>query len=272
MNRTSLTRATFAVCLAMHASPATAAQLAPHRAYYDLSVSRLDKDQNITAITGKLAYEITGSTCEGFAVNYRIANRISYTEGGSQIIDTQMTSWESGDGLELDLTQKQFIDAASAGDTRIKVKKATATAVGKGALTGTEPKEFDVDAAAIFPTFYQIQLIQTAQKGESRNQALIYEGSENEKAMKAISFIGAKKPAPALASTGEKLDVSQMAAWPVSISYYATASEGDDQPIYQANFTMLENGVSADLVMDYGRYALAGKLTKLEMLKADDCK
>jgi hypothetical protein len=35
---------------------------------------------------------------------------------------------------------------------------------------------------------------------------------------------------------------------------------------------MLANGVSTDLVLDYGSYALKGKLEKIEMLKADACK
>ena len=108
MNRHLVSSASF---LLLVATPAAAAPLAPHRAFYDLEIKRLDAGNNISSIKGKLAYEITGSTCDGFAVSYRLANRIVYTEGGAQIIDNQMTSWESGDGLELDITQKQFVDA-----------------------------------------------------------------------------------------------------------------------------------------------------------------
>ena len=56
-----------------------------------------------------------------------------------------------------------------------------------------------------------------------------------------------------------------MAAWPVTISYYAEHSQDDEQPLYQASFLMLENGISTDLTLDYGSYSLSGKLTKLEL-------
>jgi hypothetical protein len=35
---------------------------------------------------------------------------------------------------------------------------------------------------------------------------------------------------------------------------------------------MWENGVSSDLVLDYGSFQLKGALTKLEMLPISDCR
>lgn len=244
--------------------------LAPHRAFYDLEVKRIDSGNNITSIKGKLAYEITGSTCEGFAVNYRIANRIVYAEGGAQVIDNQMTSFESGDHLELDLTQKQFIDAKLSSESRIKVKKDALDTPGKGQLAAAETKDFEVDATALFPTLYQLKLIEAAEKGANRDVALVYEGSDDDKSMRAISFIGPSRPVTGLPEK-DAGDLAKSAAWPVSISYYGAATTGDEEPLYQASFMMLPNGISTDLVMDYGSYSLSGKLSKLELLKADDC-
>jgi hypothetical protein len=36
-------------------------------------------------------------------------------------------------------------------------------------------------------------------------------------------------------------------------------------------FTLYENGVTNDLVMDYGKYALSGSLEHLEPIDAADC-
>lgn len=269
MNRINLTSASFAILLCL-VTAANAVTLAPHRAFYDLEVKRLDQGNNISSIRGKLAYEITGSRCDGYAVNYRIANRIMYNEGQAQLIDTQMTSWESGDGLEIDMTQKQFVDSKLNSESRIKVKKDRPDAAGKGQIITAVTKPFETAPSAVFPTLYQLRLIEAALKGNSRDEALVYEGSDDDKTIKAISFIGARKPVAGLpASGGEAL--GSLAAWPVSISYYPLAGEGDDQPVYQATFMMLENGISTDLVLDYGSYALSGKLSKLEMLKPETC-
>jgi len=266
MNRLVLSSASF---LLLFSLPAAAATLQAHRAYYDLEVKRLEAGNNISSVTGKLAYEITGSACDGYAINYRIANRIVYAEGGPQVIDSQMTSWESGDGLQLDITQKQYVDSKINSESRIKVKKDSATAPGKGLITTTDSKEFELAPEAVFPTAYQAKLVDSAIKGVTRDITTIYEGSEEEKAMRAISFIGPKKLAEGLPDGAG--DLTKMAAWPVSISYYAQDAQDDEQPLYQASFLMLENGISTDLVLDYGSYSLSGKLTKLELLKSDTC-
>jgi hypothetical protein len=109
-----------------------------------------------------------------------------------------------------------------------------------------------------------------ALRGESRTVATVYEGSEDEKSMRAISFIGTKKPVTGLPQA-EAGALSQATAWPVTVSYYAEDARDDEQPLYQASFLMLDNGISTNLVLDYGNYALSGKLTKLELLKADSC-
>lgn len=58
-------------------------------------------------------------------MSYRVANRIVFTEGGPQVGDTQLTTWESGDGLEFNLTQKQFMNSKLSSESRIKVTKDT---------------------------------------------------------------------------------------------------------------------------------------------------
>ncbi len=268
MNRYLFSSASFALLLAASAHAAT---LAPHRAFYDLDIKRLETGNNITSVKGRLAYEITGSPCDGYAVNYRIANRIVYTEGAPQVIDNQMTSWEAGDGLELDVTQKQFVDSKLNSESRIKVKKWSSSDPGKGQITSTQSKDFETDPAAIFPSRYQVKLIEAALKGDQRDVSLVYEGSEDEKVMRAISFIGPKRLVTGLPKQDEG-ELASATAWPVSISYYGNTEHGDEQPLYQASFLMLENGISTELVLDYGTYALNGKLSKLELLKADSCK
>lgn len=267
MNRIILSSASFALFCA---APAWSATLAPHRAYYDLEVKRVETGGNIASVTGKLAFEISGSACDGYAINYRIANRVRSVEGGTQVVDIQMTSWESGDGLQLDVTQKQFTDSRLTSESRIKVAKETAGSPGKGLITKADTQDFETNAAALFPTRYQLELMDAAQRGETRTVAIVYEGSDDEKSMRVISFIGEKKPVTGLPEAAMGA-LAQVAAWPVTVSYYAEDAKEDEQPLYQASFLMLENGVSTNLVLDYGSYALSGKLTKLDLLKADTC-
>jgi hypothetical protein len=260
--------------LAAMVSSGHAGTLLPHRAFYTLEAARLDDSSGISQITGRLAYEIRGSSCEGYTVSYRYANRYVQNEGQAQVSDLQLTSYESGDGLELDLRQKQFNNAKLEMESRIKVKKPRAGASAEGEIAAADTKTFTLDPQAVFPTDFQRQLLAAAERGETRHDAIVYEGSEGEKPMRAISFIGAKKLVSAITDTTPDKALSKLgeeAYWPVTVSYYATEAGGDEAPIYQATFNMLDNGISTDLVMDYGSYALKGTLNKLEVLKQDSC-
>jgi hypothetical protein len=119
-----------------------------------------------------------------------------------------------------------------------------------------------------------LQLIDKAVQGAQRDVTLVYDGTDDEKHYKVVSFIGAeRKPAKVDQSFASeaKAALSSGKAWNISTSYFKTDSKADDAPAYQASFIMLENGVTTDLIMDYGNYALNGKLTKLEVLKSTPC-
>jgi EipB-like len=277
MNRVLLTRCFCATALSLVAvtQSALAASLAPHRAFYVLEADRLDDKGGITSIAGKLAYEITGNDCEGYAVNYRIANRYVQGEGSPQTQDIRMTSFESGDGSELDMKQKSYNNGNLDSESRVKASKPKAGGAGSGEFEGKENKTFEIAADAVFPTAFQKQLMADAEKGETRSAAVVFEGSDDLKSTRAVGFIGAKKPVGKLASgaDAETLEaLNKLPYWPVTVSYYALDAKGDEPPTYSASFNMLENGVSTDLVLDYGSYSLKGKLEKIEMLKAETCK
>jgi EipB-like len=277
MTRMTLASRICCLCLATSfAAPAAlaGANLAPHRAYYILEPERLDDKGGITSIAGKLAYEITGNACDGYAVSYRIANRYVQGEGSPQTMDVQLTSFESGDGKELDMRQKQFVNGMLDTETRVKAKLPGQGGQGSGELEGKETKSFEIDPAAVFPTAFQRQLLQSAENGESRATALVFEGSDDQKASRAVSFIGAKRSTNAIAAGADAATLStlnKLPFWPVTVSYFDATAKGDESPTYSARFNMLENGVSTDLILDYGTYSLKGRLEKIELLKPEAC-
>ncbi len=253
---------------------AQAATLASHRAIYDLSTSRLDSGSGYSAVEGRLAYELTGTACDGWAVTYRIANRYAQAEKGTQIIDTQLTTWESGDGLEMNLSQKQFVGGNLDSEEKLKVKRNKSNQEASGVMTSPKQLEFKVPPEALFPSTHQVHLLDEAKKGTKHDVSIVYDGSDNEKTYKAISFIGKMRAPGSYAPDKDNAEASPLVAlnsWPITISYYPANDESVEKPVYQASFNMYENGVSTNLILDYGTYALKGKLAKLDMLKMDVC-
>jgi hypothetical protein len=255
-------------------SQASASAVAPHRAVYDLQLLRTTQGANVGNVSGRMAYEVSGSECDGWTVSFRLVNRFDYKEGNPRLFDTQSSSWETGDGKEMNYSEKEFVDSKQESEKRVSVVRADKDSAGEVSITLPQAKKTSIPPETIFPMRHQLRLMEAAAKGETRDVSLVYDGSDEEKTVRAISTIGKKVNA----GEGKKdIDNAQAAplqslpSWPVTIGYYSTEEENSETPLYQINFDMYENGVSNSLVMDYGSFALSGKLAHLELLKAETC-
>ncbi len=265
----------FAAAFCLAATAADAATIVPHRAVYDLRLARANEGAGLSNVDGRMVFEILGSACEGWTVSFRMVNRINPADGAAKLIDTQSTSYESGDGLDLRYSQKEYNDNRLDTESRIKVSRVEAQGEGEGQIELPAPKEFTVPGEALFPMRHQFKLMDAALAGESRDTSLIYDGSDREKTFRAISFIGKRKPAGTNArdkANAEAAALAGLSSWPMTISYYDVAGGNQDTPTYQIGFDMYENGVATGLTLDYGDFALDGKLAKLELLDAGTCK
>jgi hypothetical protein len=126
----------------------------------------------------------------------------------------------------------------------------------------------------LFPTQHSFALIAAARTGQGLFQARVYDGSEKgQKVYDTTAFIGTEvQPGsdPKLEQVAKDKGLGELASWPVSIGYFE-AKGGDLTPSYQIDFRLYENGVSRDLLIDYGDFSIHGTLTSLEYLKATEC-
>ena len=66
--------------------------------------------------------------------------------------------------------------------------------------------------------------------------------------------------------TGE---IADLPTWPVTIAYFDETENNDGTPVYRISFKLYENGVTRDLTMDYGEFALKGTLANLELFEPE---
>jgi len=246
--------------------------IAAHRAVYDLSLKHASDRSGVSGVSGRMVIELNGSTCEGWTINFRMINRYLLQRGTTRLADNRSSSWEAGDGLSMHFTQRQFIDNKLQEETRIKVGRERLGVPGEAKISKPKPQTFKLAGDAVFPVQHQIRLVEAALAGESRDRSVVYDGSEGAKAYVAISFIGGEAKASDQGGKGAEALHGQK-AWPVSISYFDQENEqsGEGTPAYQVSFRMFENGVAGDLTLDYGDFALLGKLTGYEALEQSAC-
>ena len=254
-------------------APAEAATVMPHRAIYDLTLLRAGGSSALQSADGRLAFEIQGSACEGWSVSFRMATKYRPAEGQATLIDTQTTSYEGPGALEFRHQLKEVINGEAKSEVKIKMTRAAADAEGQGELTSKGGETFRLPANAVLPMQHQTKLMTLAEAGGGRDSSFVFDGSDEAKSFRAISFVGKEKEPGSLARDAGNpaaAALKTVSSWPMTISYFA--AEGDEEtPQYQVNFDMYANGVASGLVLDYGDFALSGTLTNLELMESSAC-
>lgn len=259
--------------LLLLASGAEAASVAPHRAIYDLTLLRANEGAQLRAATGKLAFEVDGSSCDGFTVNFRMATKYRQDDGSSTLIDTLSTTYENAAATELRHLSKESVNGAERGSERITFNRATPESEGQGELKSKPGEAFTVPAGAALPMQHQMRLMALGASGGGRDSSVVFDGSDGAKAFRAIAFVGKEKPAGSIARdkpNAAAAPLKAIGAWPMSVSYYSLDGSAET-PEYQVSFDMYENGVASGLVLDYGDFALSGTLADLKLLDTPGC-
>jgi hypothetical protein len=254
------------VSAASFAAPALAVpMLQAHRAVYDLSLDKASDRSGITGITGRMVYEFNGSPCDGYTVNFRFVTQIA-TNDTTRLSDQQTTTYEDAKGKTFSFVTKSFID-----QQLDKEVKGTAVKKDNGVEVDLDkPQKSVVQLAATqFPTQHLVELIGKAEKGERFYETNLFDGSEDaNKVMTTTVVVGKKTEAdksdpelPALAK------LAKDKYWPVDIAYFdlSDKNSGEEVPAYRISFKLHENGLTRDLVMDYGDFSMTGKLVNLAL-------
>ena len=258
------------VCLASSAaSAATMSMLAPHRAVYDLELKDASDRSGIKALRGRMVYEFNGSVCDGFTTTFRYVTKIDNGEN-ERLTDQQTTTFESGDGKDFEFLTKNYVDKAIDKETRGKAKLGDAGL----SVEVTKPTETKYQLEkSFFPTTHLVDLLSRAEKGETFYETQIFDGTEDaDRTLTTTVILGAKNKAH---SEGDDKDIASVKGadyYPVSISYFDPKSEaGEETPVYQIGFKLYENGVTRDLIMDYGDFVLTVKLVDLKLFDKPNC-
>src|SRR6478672_3602896 len=249
-----------------------------HQALYELTLVKSRGSNAINSVRGRILYNFSGSSCEGYTSEFRQVSELDSGEGKITLSDLRSTSWEDGAGksyrFKIDARMNDAdsspVDgiAERAGD-HINVK-----------LKQPAPKTFTLDGSTVFPTEQIQRIIAAAREGKSVLELTVYDGSDNgEKVYNTLSVIGQPIPgdrtiaAPDPSTTNDQM--KSQTRWPVTVSYYDrdhTAKDGEDTPAYAMSFELYENGVSRALVLDYNDFVIAGAMGKFDVKDSKPCK
>lgn len=243
-----------------------ATPMAPHRAVYDLALS--SQEGGISGAEGRIAMSISSKVCGDWNLDYRFVARFQQ-EQEITLTDQQTTSAETGNGAAFTFTTKTFVDGSPEKEVRGAARNdAGATRV---SMEAPERKEFQLPLSR-FPMQHTRELIQRALAGERIVETKLFDGDDDaEKLLTSTAVITPVDAAAAAASAGVGDKLKGMRSWRVSESYYNSDSDPDGMPVFQTSYELYENGVSDDLVLNFGTYSFSGSLKQLDLLDVPAC-
>lgn len=259
---------TAAPALAQGASPGS--PLAPHRAVYDLRLLKSTGGSAPVAASGRIVYDFTGSSCEGYTVAFRQFTEMTPSEGENRSSDMRSTTYESADGKTFRF-RVQHLD----GNKVTNTVDGEAVRSGDGALSlqlkQPAPMQADIDHDAVFPTDMMLQALKAAQAGQPILALKVFDGSDGgEKVYHTMSIIGKPMTDALKDATKDVAAMQSMRRWTTRVSYF-DVEKVDAPAVYVLTFQMWENGVSSDLIIDYGDFQLKGEMTSVEFLPVRAC-
>ena len=249
------------------ASPAAAVDISPHRALYNLTLETAKTSSGVAGASGGMYYE-WGETCDGWTVEQRYRLKMGYAESDDVNIASSFVTWESKDGLRYRFNQKETRNGQENDEIR-----GTATLDGPGEA-GTavfeKPagKSFKLPKGAMFPSAHTIMLIDKAKAGENFISKQVFDGATVDGSVLVSAVIGPKIEPDA--DMAKKSPLLNHPGWRVRLAFFP-ADPKAEQPDYELGMLLLDNGVSRDMVIDYGDYAIRAKLDDIEALPKPHC-
>ena len=270
-----------ALAASAQAAPASSADkvlLAPHRAIYDLKLSKTHGSRSIEGVRGRILYDFSGNACEGYALQFRQVSELDSGEGKAALSDLRSTTWEDATAKTFRFNSQNLLNERPTESVDGHAERDTQAV--KVSLTKPKDKQFNEPVDAVFPTEHMRRIIAAAREGKTILQFPVYDGSESgDKLYNTLTVIGHEiaPGAPVNDAAADVPALAKLARWPVTISYFDQESEkqqqtGEQTPVYAIGFELYENGISRALTLAYPDFTISGKMTSLELKKQTPCK
>jgi hypothetical protein len=250
------------------ASLAAAAEIAPHRASYTLSLGGSKSSSGVVAITGAMFIEWQ-EVCDGWTINQRMRFQMSDTDGERSDNDISFSSWEAKDGLNYRFTMRSSRDGEVNETLRGRAELAGKGLGGKAVFNEPSGVELELPPGTLFPSEHTLVLIRAAESGEKTFSKMVFDGATQDGALEVNAVIGNKLGElgvlPRIAA-----EVGNRKAWRVRMAFFKNDGKSSE-PEYETGLGLQDNGVGRDYTFEYPEFSIKSRLDLLEALPKPRC-
>ncbi len=259
-------------CAAPGWAETRAPKIAPHRAIYRMSLSKVKNGSAILGVSGTMLFDWSDA-CDGWAIQQHMKLRFSYAEGDEGEVDSAVVTWESKDGKKYHFNVRRLVGGQ---EDEVFRGRAIRDDKGEGEARYAVPKEkkpVKLSPDMLFPSAHTEMILQKAAAGEKLFTRPVFDGSDEAGYALVSAFIGARADKPKDEEISPELRGNPLLegpAWPVRLAFYIP----DDQtgePDYEMDLMLQANGVARSMNIDYGDFSVSGVLASVESVPGVSC-
>jgi hypothetical protein len=248
--------------LSAEAISAGVARMAAHRAAYRLDLGEA-RNSGITVVRGAMVFDVQDA-CEGWATRQRMTMTVTDRDGREVETVSDYATYEAKDNsrLRFSLTQSTggAVSQRVSGEAELKPD-------GSGRVRFEDPagREEALPPGTLLPMRHTVVAVETGRAGRRLIAAPLFDGTSDE---------GAQDTTTIIASWSDPQDqqrfplLERQASGRMRIAFFdrGAATTGASQPEYEVGLRYYDNGVADEIVMDFGEFAVTGKLLELARL------
>lgn len=237
---------------------AAATGLTGQHALYDFTLTKL-RTHDITGASGQMSFDVVDG-CTGWATTQHMTLLVRNVDGTLDKTVSDYMTWESKDGKTLTFTTQESDNGGA--EQVDDAGTATRNPDGSGVVTYTTPAHtsYKLPPGTLFPMQHTSALLAAGADQQKFIAPLLFDGTDSTGAQATFVALlkhhaGGKTAWPAL---------NGIPSTDVDIAFFARKSD-DETPNFRSSMRYFDDGVATDLVLDFGDFAMTGKLVRLSI-------
>lgn len=243
------------------------AEIAPHHALYHMTLASTRNDTGVVAAEGAMDYQ-WGETCDAWTIEQHYRLKLRYAQDLDSDILSSFVTWEAKDGQHYRFNERETRNGKVDQEIRGEAHLAGPGKGGWADFVKPKTERMRLAPGVLFPSAHTIQLIDRAQAGADFVSRLVFDGAADENAVQVSAAIGKKTAADPVAA--KRSPLLARPGWPVRLAFFPADAKAE-LPDYELGMRLLDDGVSRDMIIDYGDYTIRAKLDDIEALPKPQC-
>jgi hypothetical protein len=241
--------------------------LVPHRALYTVSLEKGIANSAVSSADGIMSVAME-KTCDGWIYTQELKTVIQPVEGNSIQQVAFFTSWESLDGLEYTFASRS-VQNGNFSELRGTASLEADGSGGRARFSKPISQEVDLPKGTMFPVSHTVRLLDEMRSGARFFSRIVFSGSDDLQPELINAFIG-DAILPTEHDTGKLGNLGDRTGWPLSLAFFPLASD-TGIPSFELQVLQLDNGISSNMLMDFGDFATDITAQKIEPLDWPRC-